>query len=82
MWYWWDADSHDDDDGDDEYDDDDYGGGDEYDGGCGEDENTGLCVLLALQRMGEEHLMLQSQKVKVENFKTSLKRPSTHVLRN
>ena len=42
-------------------------------GGGVEDEDTGFCVLLPLQRMGEEHLMLQSQKVKVENFKTSLK---------
>ena len=32
------------------------------DGGC---EDTRFCAFLALQRMGEEHLMLQSQKVKV-----------------
>ena len=31
-------------------------------GGC---EDTRFCAFLALQRMGEEHLMLQSQKVKV-----------------
>ena len=35
---------------------------DDHDGGC---EDTRFCAFLALQRMGEEHLMLQSQKVKV-----------------
>ena len=41
-----------------------------------------MCVLLALQRMGEEHLMLQSQRVKVEQptdikFRHILKGSST-----
>ena len=57
---------------DDDIDDDCGGGGDDDCGGGGEDEDTGFCVLLPLQRMGEEHLMLQSQKVKVEQYETYL----------